>query len=83
MQAIANFHSKRFNNLNPETNIVTTNGGVEGLFCAIVGLVDEGDEVVFFDPSYDCYRSQIQIAGGKSIGLPLKPKIQQTKAMIK
>lgn len=39
--------------------------------------------MVFFDPSYDCYRSQIQIAGGKSVGLPLKPKIQQSKHMVK
>ena len=60
--------------MNPETNIVTVNGGVEGLYCAIMGLVDEGDEVIFFDPSYDCYRAQIQMAGGKSIGLPLKPR---------
>jgi aspartate/methionine/tyrosine aminotransferase len=41
-----------------------------------MGLVDEGDEVIFFDPSYDCYRAQVQMAGGKSIGIPLKPKFQ-------
>lgn len=39
-----------------------------------MGLVDEGDEVLFFDPSYDCYRAQVQMAGGKSVGLPLKPR---------
>lgn len=48
-----------------------------------MALVDEGDEVVFFDPSYDCYRAQIQMAGGKSIGIPLKPKHQQTKQQLK
>lgn len=50
------------------------NGGVEGLYSSIMGIVDEGDEVIFFDPSYDCYRAQIQMAGGISVGLPLKPK---------
>ena len=62
---------------------MTVNGGVEGLFDCIVGLVDEGDEVIFFDPSYDCYRAQVQIAGGRSVGIPLKPKVQQSKAMLR
>lgn len=48
-----------------------------------MAFVDEGDEVVFFDPSYDCYRAQVQMAGGKSIGIPLKPKHQQTKHQLK
>ena len=39
--------------------------------------------MIFFDPSYDCYRAQVQMAGGRSVGIPLKPKYQQSKAMIK
>ena len=50
-------------------------GGVEGLFCSIMGNVNQGDEVCQFDPSYDCYRPQVQMAGGKVIGIPLKPKM--------
>lgn len=69
--------------MNPETNILTTSGGVEALFCSILGFTNQGDEVIFFDPSYDCYRGQVQIAGAVSVGIPLKPKIQQTKAMIR
>ncbi len=53
---------------------MTVNGAVEGLFCAILGLVNEGEEVVMFDPSYNAYRPQVQMAGGKSVGLPLKPR---------
>lgn len=49
-------------------------GGVEGLYCAIMGLVNPGEEVILFDPSYDCYRPQVQMAGGKSIGIPLIPR---------
>lgn len=44
-----------------------------------MGHIDEGDEVIFFDPSYDCYRAQIQMAGGISVGIPLKPKNLQTR----
>ena len=74
VEAIANFHRKTYTKVNPETDIVTVNGGVEGLYSCIMGVVDEGDEVLFFDPSYDCYRAQIQMAGAKAVGLPLKPK---------
>lgn len=57
-------------------------GAGAGLFYAIFGLVDQDEEVIFFDPSYDCYRAQIQMTGGKSVGIPLKPKHQQTKSML-
>ena len=75
VHSIANFHKKRFPNIDPENEILTTNGGVEALYCSIMALVDEGDEVVFFDPSYDCYRAQVQMAGGKSVGIPLMPRV--------
>jgi len=51
-----------------------TNGGVEALYCSIMGLVNPGEEVIVFDPSYDCYRPQVQMAGGKTIGIPLIPR---------
>ena len=75
-KSIHNFHKNRgaFENIDHETQITTVFGGVEGLFCSIMGNVNPGDEVLFFDPSYDCYRPQIQMAGGKAIGLPLRPK---------
>ena len=74
VKAIAEFHKKSFGTLDPENDIVTVNGGVEGLFSCIVGLINQGDEVLVFDPSYDCYRPQVQMAGGKTIGMPLIPK---------
>lgn len=73
VKAIADFHKKSFGELDHENNIVTVNGGVEGLFSCIIGLINQGDEVLVFDPSYDCYRPQVQMAGGKTIGIPLKP----------
>ena len=76
VEAIAKFHAKRFKNIDVETQICTVNGGVEGLYCSILGLVNPGDEVIQFDPSYDCYRPQVQMAGGKTIGIAMKPKQQ-------
>lgn len=73
-KAIAEFHKKTFGDLDPDKNIVTANGGSECLYCIITGFVNPGEEVIIFDPSYDCYRPQVQIAGGKTIGIVLKPK---------
>lgn len=75
-------HHKRFTNLNPLTDVLVTGGGVGGLFCCFLGLMDPGDEAILFDPSYDCYRAQIQMAGGKTRAVPLQPKKQQTKQEI-
>lgn len=58
-------------------------GGAEGLFSSILAFVNEGDEVILFDPAYDCYRAQVQLAGGVSIGIPLKPRHQQSKTELK
>lgn len=83
VQAIAKFHQPNFPvKIDPLNDIVTTNGGSEALFCCFLGIVNPGDEVIFFDPAYDCYRSQIQMAGGKAIGLPLRPRAPQSKAQL-
>ena len=73
-KAVAEFHKPNFGELDHENHICLVNGGVEGLYCSFMGLVNPGEEVVLFDPSYDCYRPQIQMAGGKSIGIPLLPR---------
>jgi aspartate/methionine/tyrosine aminotransferase len=39
-----------------------------------MGLVNPGEEVIIFDPAYDVYRPQVQMAGGKTIGITLKPR---------
>jgi N-succinyldiaminopimelate aminotransferase len=63
-QAIAN-HAKRFygQKLNPETEVLVTSGATEGIFAAILGLTDAGDEVIVFEPVYDTYVPNIMMAG--------------------
>lgn len=82
-KAIADFHKKTFKNLDIENNIVTSNGGVEGLYCCFAGLVNEGEEVILFDPSYDCYRPQVQMSGGKCVGIPLKPRTNVINPLVR
>lgn len=57
---------------NPETEITVTAGGTQAIFTAITAIVHEGDEVIIFEPAYDCYQPAIELNGGKTIYLQLK-----------
>ena len=55
----------------PETEVTVTSGATEALFDAIQAVVNHGDEVIVFDPAYDSYEPGIQLAGGRTIHIPL------------
>jgi N-succinyldiaminopimelate aminotransferase len=59
-------HSRRFyrQSLDPESMITVTSGATEAILCAILGLVDPGDEVVLFEPFYDSYEANVLMADG-------------------
>lgn len=59
--------------VNPDTEITITSGGTEAIFDAIQAIVKPGDEVIIFDPAYDCYVPAIELAGGKAVSIPLMP----------
>jgi methionine aminotransferase len=56
----------------PETEITITAGATQAIFTAITAIVREGDEVIIFEPAYDCYQPAIELNGGKTIYLQLK-----------
>ncbi|GJM12181.1 MAG: aminotransferase [Pseudohongiella sp.] len=55
----------------PETEVTVTSGATEALFDAVQAVVTAGDEVIVFDPAYDSYEPAVQLAGGKTIHVPL------------
>jgi aspartate/methionine/tyrosine aminotransferase len=62
--AISDFTSARSGHrYDPETEIVITCGGMEGLLNALLATVDEGDEVVVTDPTYAGIVNRIHLAG--------------------
>lgn len=65
---------ERFNGIkvNPETEIVVTNGGQEALFIMVQAALDENDDILVPDPNYNTYRDAINFAGGYRIGVPTK-----------
>ncbi len=59
-------HSERFyhQQLDPQSMITVTSGATEALLCAILGIVNPGDEVVLFEPFYDSYEANVLMADG-------------------
>ncbi len=73
-QAIAS-HAARFYDLeiDPAKGVVVTSGATEGIFSAILGLVDPGDEVIVIEPFYDSYVPNILMANAIAVCVPLHP----------
>ena len=73
-QAIVD-HAGRFYDLDidPARGVVVTSGATEGVFAAILGLVDPGDEVIVIEPFYDSYVPNILMAHAVPICVPLHP----------
>lgn len=59
---------------NPNTEITITSGATQALYTAITSIINEGDEVIVFEPVYDSYIPAIELSGGKPIFLQLKGK---------
>lgn len=57
----------------PKTEVLVTSGATEALAACILGLVSPGDEVVVFEPLYDCYVPMIRRAGGVPVPVRLSP----------
>jgi len=68
-------HVQRFRGLDydPGDEILVTAGATEALSGALLALLDTGDEVVLFEPMYDCYAAGIAMAGGVGRPVPLRP----------
>jgi N-succinyldiaminopimelate aminotransferase len=59
--------------VNPENGVLITGGATEGVFSAILGLVDAGDEVILLEPFYDTYLRGVQMAGAIPVYVPMQP----------
>jgi N-succinyldiaminopimelate aminotransferase len=73
-QAVAH-HYERFQDIayDPAAEIMVTSGATEALAGALLALIEPGDEVVLFQPMYDCYLPLVRRAGGVPKLVTLKP----------
>ncbi|MCF8463975.1 MAG: methionine aminotransferase [Flavobacteriales bacterium] len=54
-------------NYDVDSEINITAGGTQAIFTAISAFINEGDEVIIFEPAYDCYVPAIEVNGGKAM----------------
>ncbi|OOQ61620.1 methionine aminotransferase [Mucilaginibacter pedocola] len=58
---------------NPDTEITVTAGATQAIFTAISAVIHPNDEVIIFEPAYDCYAPAIKLMGGVVKSLELDP----------
>nr|CAI5839730.1 unnamed protein product [Callosobruchus analis] len=65
LNALSKLYSKLLGRqIDPQTELLSTMGANEALYCAILGLIEDGDEVVVIEPFFDLYVPLIKMAGG-------------------
>jgi methionine transaminase len=64
--------------VNADTEITITPGGTYAIYTALTTILQPGDEVIVFEPAYDCYIPAIELNGAKAVTVPLQ---QQTYAI--
>lgn len=57
----------------PEKEITITAGATQAIYTAITATIHYGDEVIIFEPAYDCYAPAVELAGGICKYVPLHP----------
>jgi N-succinyldiaminopimelate aminotransferase len=74
-QAISE-HQKRFWNLSydPDSEVLVTMGATEALAGALLGILNEGDEVIVFEPLFDTYAGCVALAGAFLSPVTLRPQ---------
>jgi methionine transaminase len=61
----------------PDNEITVVPGATFGIYAAITALVHDGDEVIIFEPAYDCYIPAIELNGAKAVRVELNyPEFQ-------
>lgn len=58
--------------ISPENEITVTPGGTYAIFTALTTVLKKGDEVIVFEPAYDCYIPTIELNGAVPILISLK-----------
>ncbi|KAH8673291.1 putative kynurenine aminotransferase [Xylariales sp. PMI_506] len=73
-RALATTYSKAMGReINPETEVTISTGANEGILSAFMAFIQNGDEVIVFEPFFDQYISNIEMAGGVVRYVPLAP----------
>ncbi|EKM80170.1 hypothetical protein AGABI1DRAFT_38406 [Agaricus bisporus var. burnettii JB137-S8] len=79
-EAIKNFYDPLFNrSLNVDSEILITSGANEGMYSVLTAFLEQGDEVILFEPFFDQYLPSVTFNGGKPVYVPLHPPASHIK----
>jgi len=80
MDTLSKFYSPIYNReLDAMKQIVSCNGGQEGIFNVLSTFMTTGDEVLCIEPYFDAYKKAADMVGVKTVGVPLRFNSQSTK----
>ena len=57
--------------INPDSEITITPGGTYAIYTALTTILQPNDEVIVFEPAYDCYIPTIKLNGAIPVIVPL------------
>jgi aspartate aminotransferase len=66
-QAIVNREKIKNNIITCADNVIVTSGAKQALFLSLLAMLEPGDEVINFSPSYVCYIPDVYIAEPKAV----------------
>ncbi|KAG5734562.1 hypothetical protein E4T56_gene5527 [Termitomyces sp. T112] len=73
-EAIKNFYEPDFGrSIDVESEILVTSGANEGMYSVLTAFLEQGDEVIMFEPFFDQYLPSVTFNGGKPVYVPLHP----------
>ncbi len=72
-EALANKAAELYQaSINPVNDITITPGGTYAIYTALTTLLQPADEVIVFEPAYDCYIPAIELNGAKAVTIALQ-----------
>ncbi|HPJ79342.1 MAG TPA: aminotransferase class I/II-fold pyridoxal phosphate-dependent enzyme [Prolixibacteraceae bacterium] len=71
-QVAARYFNRYGKRYSPVTEVTISAGPIQAISTAITAVVNEGDEVIIFEPSYLTYGPAVRLNGGTPVHVPLK-----------
>ncbi len=68
-EKVKNLYKRQYD---PVSEITVTAGATQAIFTAISAFIRENDEVIIFEPAFDCYVPAIKLNGGVPVFVSLK-----------
>ncbi len=68
---VAALYGRRYD---ADREVTITAGATQAILTAVLAVVHPGDEVVVFEPCYDSYAPNVELAGGRVVRVALTPR---------